>query len=175
MDMDMDMKAFFDTIYHDLMMRAMEKHVPEKWIRLYIQRWLKSPVALAEGGLQERSCGTPQGGVISPLLANLYLHYAFDVWMKRYYPAVPFERYADDIVCHCRSKEEAEALLNDLRERLAECKLQLHPGKTKLVYCKDGKHIRVSIFWASVSMREPYRIVKEISLLVSSRALVERL
>ena len=137
--LDMDMKAFFDTIDHDLMMRAIEKHVPEKWIRLYIQRWLKSPVELAEGGLQERSCGTPQGGVISPLLANLYLHYAFDVWMKRYYPAVPFERYADDIVCHCRSKEEAEALLNDLRERLAECKLQLHPVKTKLVYCKDGK------------------------------------
>ena len=137
--LDMDMKAFFDTIDHDLMMRAIEKHVPEQWIRLYIRRWLESPVELAEGGLQERSCGTPQGGVISPLLANLYLHYAFDVWMRRCYPAVPFERYADDIVCHCRSKEEGEALLNDLQERLAECKLQLHPVKTRLVYCKDGK------------------------------------
>jgi group II intron reverse transcriptase/maturase len=135
----MDMKAFFDTIDHDLMMRAIEKHVPEQWIRLYIRRWLESPVELAEGGLQERSCGTPQGGVISPLLANLYLHYAFDVWMRRCYPAVLFERYADDIVCHCRSKEEGEALLNDLQERLAECKLQLHPVKTRLVYCKDGK------------------------------------
>jgi RNA-directed DNA polymerase len=136
---DMDMKAFFDTIDHDLMMRAVEKHVPEKWIRLYIRRWLESPVELANGERQERNRGTPQGGVISPLLANLYLHYAFDVWMQKYYPAVPFERYADDIVCHCRSKEEGEALLNNLQERLAECKLQLHPVKTRLVYCKDGK------------------------------------
>lgn len=136
---DMDLKSFFDTIDHDLMMRAVEKHVPEKWIRLYIRRWLESPVKLANGERQERNCGTPQGGVISPLLANLYLHYAFDVWMRKYYPAVPFERYADDIVCHCRSKEEGEALLNNLQERLHECKLQLHPVKTRLVYCKDGK------------------------------------
>lgn len=134
--LDMDMKAFFDTIVHDLMMRAVAKHVPEKWIRLYIRRWLESPVALAEGGLQERSRGTPQGGVISPLLANLFLHYAFDVWMRRCYPG---ERYADDIVCHCRSKEEGEALLKCLEQRLTECKLQLHPVKTRLVYCKDGK------------------------------------
>ncbi|NOU42215.1 MAG: group II intron reverse transcriptase/maturase [Methyloglobulus sp.] len=137
--LDMDMKAFFDTIDHDLMMRAVEKHVPEKWIRLYIRRWLESPVALAEGGLQERSRGTPQGGVISPLLANLFLHYAFDVWMQHCYPGIPFERYADDIVCHCRSKEEGEALLKCLEQRLTECKLQLHPVKTRLVYCKDGK------------------------------------
>lgn len=137
--LDMDMKAFFDTLDHGLMMRAIEKHVPEKWMRLYIQRWLASPVELAEGGQQERCCGTPQGGVISPLLANLYLHYAFDAWMQRCYPAVPFERYADDIVCHCRSKEEGEALLKDLEKRLAECKLQLHPVKTRLVYCKDGR------------------------------------
>ncbi len=137
--LDMDMKAFFDTIDHDLMMRAVEKHVSEKWIRLYIRRWLESPVELADGEQQERHRGTPQGGVISPLLANLYLHYAFDAWMQRYHPAVPFERYADDIVCHCRSKEEAEALLNDLKERLNECKLELHPVKTRLVYCKDSK------------------------------------
>ncbi len=137
--LDMDMKAFFDTIDHDLMMRAVEKHVPEKWIRLYIRRWLKSSVELKGGLQQERSRGTPQGGVISPLLANLYLHYAFDVWMQRNYPVVPFERYADDIVCHCRSKEEAETLLNNLQNRLTECKLQLHPVKTRLVYCKDGK------------------------------------
>lgn len=137
--LDMDMKAFFDTIDHDLMMRAIEKHAPEKWIRLYIQRWLQSPVELANGEQQERSCGTPQGGVISPLLANLYLHYAFDVWMQKCYPSIPFERYADDSVCHCRSKEEGEALLNALQTRLTECKLQLHPVKTRLVYCKDGK------------------------------------
>jgi group II intron reverse transcriptase/maturase len=137
--LDMDMKAFFDTIDHDLMMRAVDKHVPEKWIRLYIRRWLESPVKLPDGELQDSNCGTPQGGVISPLLANLYLHYAFDTWMQRHRPNIPFERYADDIVCHCRSEEEAQSLLNDLQERLTECKLQLHPVKTQVVYCKDGK------------------------------------
>jgi len=137
--LDMDMKAFFDTIVHDLMMRAVEKHVPEEWIRLYIRRWLESPVLLLSGELESRECGTPQGGVISPLLANLYLHYAFDAWMQREHPSIPFERYADDIVCHCRSEEEAQSLLNRLRDRLAECKLQLHPVKTRLAYCKDGK------------------------------------
>lgn len=136
---DMDIKAFFDTIDHDLMMRAVEKHVPEKWIRLYIRRWLKSPVRLVEGGLQQRHCGTPQGGVISPLLANLYLHYAFDNWMSRNHPGVPFERYADDVICHCRTKVEAETLLANLKERLGSCGLQLHPIKTQVVYCKDDK------------------------------------
>lgn len=137
--LDMDIKAFFDTIDHDLMMRAVEKHVPEAWIRLYIRRWLESPVELPDGELQFNDCGTPQGGVISPLLANLYLHYAFDTWMQRNRPGIPFERYADDVVCHCRSEKEAQSLLVDLRERLAECQLQLHPVKTQVVYCKDGK------------------------------------
>lgn len=136
---DMDIKAFFDTIDHDLMMRAVEKHVPEKWIRLYIRRWLVSPVKLENGELQHRDCGTPQGGVISPLLANLYLHYAFDVWMRTNHPSNPFERYADDIVCHCRSQAEAEVVREAIGRRLAECKLQLHPVKTRLVYCRDGK------------------------------------
>lgn len=136
---DLDIRAFFDTIDHELMMRAVEKHVPEKWIRLYIQRWLKSEVELADGTKKIPSCGTPQGGVISPLLANLYLHYAFDHWMQRNHPSIPFERYADDVLCHCRSQKEAEALLSALRERLSDCRLELHPAKTKLVYCKDGK------------------------------------
>lgn len=137
--LDMDIKAFFDTINHELMMRAVKKHVPEKWIRLYIQRWLECPVQLEEGDLQIRSCGTPQGGVISPLLANLYMHYAFDHWMKQNSPNILFVRYADDIVCHCRSKGEAESLLRNLKERLGNCHLELHPVKTKLVYCKDDK------------------------------------
>ncbi|APG25420.1 MULTISPECIES: group II intron reverse transcriptase/maturase [Syntrophotalea] len=136
---DLDIRAFFDTIDHELMMRAVEKHVPEKWIQLYIQRWLESEVELADGTIGTRNCGTPQGGVISPLLANLYLHYAFDHWMQRNHPAIPFERYADDVLCHCRSQKEAEALLEALRERLSDCRLELHPAKTKLVYCKDGK------------------------------------
>jgi group II intron reverse transcriptase/maturase len=136
---DLDIRAFFDTIDHELMMRAVEKHVPEKWIRLYIQRWLESEVELEDGTIETRNCGTPQGGVISPLLANLYLHYAFDHWMQRNHPSIPFERYADDVLCHCRSQEEAEALLAELRGRLSDCRLELHPAKTKLVYCKDGK------------------------------------
>ena len=132
-------QAFFDTIDHDLMMRAVEKHVPEKWIRLYIERWLKCDVEREDGTTESPICGTPQGGVISPLLANLYLHYAFDAWMQRHHPSTPFERYADDVVCHCRSKEEAESLLEALRERLADCRLELHPDKTRVVYCKDNR------------------------------------
>ena len=136
---DLDIRAFFDSIDHDLMMRAVEKHVPEKWIRLYIKRWLTCPVELSDGALESRTCGTPQGGVISPLLANLYLHYAFDAWMQRHYVDVPFERYADDVVCHCRSQSEAERLLEALAGRLVACRLELHPEKTRVVYCKDGK------------------------------------
>jgi group II intron reverse transcriptase/maturase len=137
--LDMDIKAFFDTIDHSLMMRAVEKHAPEKWIRLYIRRWLECPIKLESGELQSRSCGTPQGGVISPLIANLYMHYAFDHWMEHNNPGIPFIRYADDIVCHCRTRNEAERLRANLKERLEACKLELHPVKTKLVYCKDNK------------------------------------
>ncbi|MDR3714187.1 MAG: group II intron reverse transcriptase/maturase [Puia sp.] len=137
--LDMDMKAFFDTLDHDLMMRAVEKHIPESWIRLYIRRWLACPVIVADGQCQPRDRGTPQGGVISPILANLYLHYAFDSWMNKYFPQVPFERYADDIVCHCRTESEGKALLEALQVRLTACRLQLHPEKTRLVYCKDGR------------------------------------
>lgn len=137
--LDLDIRAFFDTIDHDLLMRAVEKHVSEKWIRLYIKRWLEAPVLQVDGELAARTCGSPQGAVISPLLANLYLHYAFDEWMRREYPMTPFERYADDVVCHCRSEEEAQALKVHLEARLASCKLQLHPVKTQVVYCKDGK------------------------------------
>jgi len=136
---DLDIRAFFDTIDHDLMIRAVEKHVPERWIRLYIERWLKCEIELENGERKLPDCGTPQGGVISPLLANLYLHYAFDAWMQRHFPSIPFERYADDVVCHCRNRVEAESLLENLRERFAACGLELHPSKTQVVYCKDNK------------------------------------
>jgi len=108
--LDMDIKAFFDTIDHELLMKAVRKHVSEKWQRLYIERWLKAPVKHADGSLEERNVGTPQGGVISPLLANLFLHYAFDVWVTRNWSGIQFERYADDIICHCASEREALAL-----------------------------------------------------------------
>jgi group II intron reverse transcriptase/maturase len=135
--LDLDIKGFFDNIDHDLLMRAVRKHTDCKWVLLYIERWLNAPAQLAEGSLINRDKGTPQGGVISPLLANLFLHYAFDTWIKRQYPQIPFERYADDGICHCRSKAEAERLRVAIEKRFAECGLELNLQKTKIVYCKD--------------------------------------
>jgi RNA-directed DNA polymerase len=134
---DVDIKGFFDTIDHELLLKAVDFHKPEVWVRLYIERWLKAPAIDSDGEVLERTVGTPQGGVISPLLANLFLHYVFDMWMVRNHGGNPFARYADDLVIHCRSKEEAERLLEAIRERFAECKLTVHPVKTKIVYCKD--------------------------------------
>jgi len=136
--LDMDIKGFFDTINHDLLMRAVDKHVKEKWQRLYIERWLKVPVEYPDGRVEERENGTPQGGVISPLLANLFLHYAFDLWVERHWPGIQFERYADDIICHCVSEKEARHLKEVLVERFQACRLTLHPEKTKIVYCKSS-------------------------------------
>jgi len=134
---DLDIKGFFDTIDWDLMMRAVRHHTQENWVLLYIERWLCAEVQMPDGSRQARERGTPQGGVVSPLLANLFLHYTFDAWMQRTYPQIPFERYADDALCHCRTKEEAEDLKAALERRFAECRLELHPEKTKIVYCKD--------------------------------------
>lgn len=136
--LDLDIKGFFDTIDHGLLMRAVRKHTGCRWVLLYIERWLKAPVRMPDGSLVSTGRGTPQGGVISPLLANLFLHYAFDLWMRREHPHIPFERYADDIICHCVSEAEAQALRQQLDNRLAECGLELHPEKTKIVYCKDA-------------------------------------
>jgi len=139
---DMDIKGFFDTIDHQLLMRAVKKHVEESWIKLYIERWLRAPVQHKEGRLEERTEGTPQGGVISPLLANLYLHYVFDKWIEREWQGIQFERYADDIVCHCKSEQEAIRLKALLTERFTACGLTLHPTKTKIAYCKSSKYNR---------------------------------
>jgi RNA-directed DNA polymerase len=136
--LDLDVKGYFDSISTDLLMRAVRKHTDCPWVLLYIGRWLKSPVQMADGSLVVRDRGTPQGGVISPLLANLFLHYAFDMWMQRSHPNIPFERYADDGICHCRSEEQAKALRESIEKRFAECELILHPEKTKIVYCKDA-------------------------------------
>lgn len=137
--LDVDIKGFFDELDHELLMRAVSKHVTEGWIRLYIRRWLQSPVQEGSGQLRERNRGTPQGGVISPLLANLYLHYAFDVWVSRNHSDIVFERYADDIVCHGKSEGRVRALLDAMRDRFATCGLTLHPKKTRVVYCKDSR------------------------------------
>ena len=134
---DLDIKGFFDNIDHELLMRAVRKHTDSKSLLLYIERWLKAPVQVADGTLVNREKGSPQGSVISPLLANLFLHYAFDEWMRRNCDNIPFERYADDIVVHCRSKEQAEWIKMVIEKRLKQCRLELHPDKTKIVYCKD--------------------------------------
>jgi RNA-directed DNA polymerase len=135
---DLDIKGFFDTIDHGLLMRAVRRHVQCGWALLYIERWLKAPVEMPDGTLQDRTQGTPQGGVVSPILANLFLHYAFDTWMRRAFPHIPFERYADDAICHCRTRQEAEQLKTALEQRFADCHLLLHPEKTKIVYCADS-------------------------------------
>lgn len=134
---ELDIKGFFDNLDHELVMRAVEKHTDLKWLHLYIRRWLKAPVESAERKIEERTQGTPQGGVISPLLANLFLHYAFDMWMQKHYARNQFARYADDIIVHCQTLEEAETLKLAIEARLKECKLELHPEKTRIVYCKD--------------------------------------
>jgi group II intron reverse transcriptase/maturase len=137
--LEFDIKGLFDNIDHELLMRAVKKHVKIPWLILYIERWLKAPFMQPNGRVEERSKGTPQGGVISPVLANLFMHYAFDKWMERTHPDKPFARYADDGVIHCRTLEEARLLLENLKERMEECKLELHPEKTRIVYCKDDK------------------------------------
>lgn len=135
--LDLDIKGFFDNIDHVLMMRAVRKHTRSKWLLLYISRWLKAPIRLEDGSLVSREKGSPQGSVISPLLANLFLHYAFDEWMKRNHESVPFARYADDVVVHCRSEKEVRFIKAVIDKRLSKCKLELHPEKTQFVYCKD--------------------------------------
>src|SRR6202158_5110487 len=135
--LDIDVKGYFDSIDWELMLKAVRHHTNCRWVLLYIERWLKAPVQMEDGGVVPRTAGTPQGGVISPLLANLFLHYAFDMWMVRNHPRIPFERYADDAICHCKSEEQARTLRAALERRFVECGLTLHPEKTKIVYCKD--------------------------------------
>jgi RNA-directed DNA polymerase len=134
---DLDIKGFFDNLDQNLLMRAVKKHAKDQWIVLYIERWLKAPVQEEDGRLVPRGKGTPQGGVVSPLLANLFLHYALDRWLAANYPQVPFERYADDVIAHCRTERQAQEMRKAIAERLRTCGLELHPEKTKIVYCKD--------------------------------------
>jgi RNA-directed DNA polymerase len=135
---DLDIRGFFDNIDHALMMHAVRKHTDCPWMLLYIERWLKAPAQDEDGKLIAREKGTPQGGVISPLLANIFLHHVFDEWMSREHPCCPFERYADDVVIHCRTEAEAQAMKLAVEERLRRCKLEAHPEKTRIVYCKDS-------------------------------------
>src|SRR6266542_2578444 len=135
---DLDIRAFFDSVPHDLVLRAVRRHTDERWILLYVERWLKAPLQQEDGTLVQRDRGTPQGSSISPLLANLFLHYAFDVWMGKRFPDVPFERYCDDGVVHCTTEKQALSVRDAIARRLADCGLDLHPDKTRIVYCKDA-------------------------------------
>jgi group II intron reverse transcriptase/maturase len=144
---DMDIKSFFDEVDHELLMKALERHVEEKWVKMYILRWLETPVQQIDGTVTpKKGKGTPQGGVISPLLANLFLHYVLDKWIEKHYPRVAFVRYADDVILHCHTEEEAKQLLEAIKLRLAECKLSLNEGKTKLVYCQDYRRVKKKSF-----------------------------
>ena len=155
--LEFDIKGLFDNIDHDLLMRAVRKHTECKWIPLYIERWLKAPFQKEDGTLVERRRGTPQGGVISPLLSNLFLHYVFDKWMERNCPQIPFCRYADDGVVHCRSEAEALWLKGVLEVRFRQCNLELHLEKTRIVYCKDddrrGDYPRTSFGFLGFTFR----------------------
>lgn len=133
---EFDIKGLFDNIDHEMLMKALRKHCDCKWILLYTERWLTAPIQL-NGQEIIRNTGVPQGGVISPLLANLFLHYAFDAWVKREMPNTPFCRYADDGLLHCHSRKEAERIMQRIAERFRECKLEIHPTKSRIIYCKD--------------------------------------
>jgi RNA-directed DNA polymerase len=140
--LEFDIKGLFDNIDHELLLRALRKHVTQAWALLCIERWLKAPMVQKDGEKIARDRGTPQGGVVSPVLSNVFLHYAFDVWMRRTHPDLLWCRYADDGLVHCRSEQEARAIKAELRARLAECHLELHPTKTRIVYCKNWARTR---------------------------------
>ncbi|MGV9386727.1 group II intron reverse transcriptase/maturase [Nonomuraea sp. NPDC003707] len=136
---DLDIQKFFDSVPWDLIVKAVRANTDQPWIVLYVQRWLAAPLQTSDDSRAERDRGTPQGSAVSPVLANLFLHYAFDIWMARRFPSVPFERYVDDVVVHCRSEGQARMLAMAIGERMEQVGLRLHPDKTRIVYCKDGR------------------------------------
>jgi group II intron reverse transcriptase/maturase len=136
---DLDIRKFFDSVPWDLIVKAVEANTTLPWVILYVKRWLAAPIVMPGGSLAQRDRGTPQGSAVSPVLANLFLHYALDTWMAGKFPSVPFERYVDDAVVHCRSERQAKMVRGALEERLGQVGLMLHPDKTRIVYCKDGK------------------------------------
>ncbi|MFF9323060.1 group II intron reverse transcriptase/maturase [Streptomyces sp. NPDC014735] len=136
---EFDIAKFFDSVPWDLLVKAVDTHTDAVWVKLYVDRWLRAPLQLPDGALLERERGTPQGAPVSPVLANLFLHYAFDTWMAREFPTVWFERYADDAVLDCVTERQARQVLAALTDRMAEVGLQLHPAKTRIVYCRDGR------------------------------------
>lgn len=159
---EFDIRGLFDNINHDLLMKALRHHCQCRWVLLYVERWLKAPLRQQDGSFMERRHGTPQGGVVSPMLANLFLHYAFDAWVRRELPGVPFCRYADDGLLHCKSRRQAEYVLRRIAERFRQCGLEVHPDKSGIVYCKDvhrtGDYPRITLDFLGYTFR-PRRCV----------------
>ncbi len=155
--LDVDIQSFFDSVPWDRTLEALARHTDQKWVVMYVERWLQAPMLMADGTLVPRVKGTPQGSPISPLLANLVLHYGFDTWMERVFPAVPFERFADDVVIHCVSERQARKVRHELASRLVDVGLELHPEKTRIVYCKDsnrrGTYENVSFTFCGYAFR----------------------
>lgn len=158
--LEFDIVGLFDNINHDLLMRAVKKHTDEKWVTLYIERFLQSPIIMPDGTMVERNSGTPQGGVISPVLANLFLHYAFDKWISTNFPNNSWVRYADDGIIHCVSEKQAEFILSKLKSRMSQCRLEIHPDKTRIVLCKsdrfNGNHLNTSFDFLGYTFRPRY-------------------
>lgn len=154
---DLDLEDFFGSVDHELMLKAVAYHTDQRWVLLYVQRWLVAPLQTADGTLVERDRGTPQGSAVSPVLANLFLHYAFDTWMRRTFPSVPFERYVDDVIVHCVTEAQAEQVRDAIAGRLAECRLSLNSDKTRIAYCKDtqrsGSHEHESFDFLGYTFR----------------------
>jgi len=159
---EFDIRGLFDNIRHDLLMKALCHHCDCRWILLYVERWLKAPLRQQDGSLVTRDKGTPQGAVVSPLLANLFMHYAFDAWVRRELPGIPFCRYADDGLLHCGSRLQAEYVMRRISERFRQCGLEIHPDKSSIVYCKDanrtGDYSRISFDFLGYTFR-PRRCV----------------
>jgi RNA-directed DNA polymerase len=155
--LDLDIRAFFDTVPWELILKAVARHTDERWVLLYVQRWLQAPLQVADGTLVERDRGTPQGSAVSPVLANLFMHYAFDGWMQREFPRIPFERYVDDVVVHCATERQARLVQDAITRRLAGLGLEVHPTKTRIVYCKDddrrGSHEHESFDFLGYTFR----------------------
>ncbi|MCX4538306.1 group II intron reverse transcriptase/maturase [Streptomyces sp. NBC_01669] len=142
---DLDIQKFFDSVPWNLIVKAVEAHTDAVWVKLYVERWLRAPLQLPDGTLRQRDRGTPQGSAVSPVLANLFLHYAFDMWMAREFPAAPFERYVDDAVVHCVSERQARQLVEAIGNRMEEVGLRLHPAKTRIVYCSVSRTRREAL------------------------------
>ena len=155
--LEYDIRGLFDNIDHEMLLKALRHHTDNKWVLLYVGRWLTAPMQQRDGTLVERHCGAPQGGPLSPVLANLFLHYALDHWLATHHAEVPFCRYADDGVIHCTSQEQAMSLREQISDRLKACKLELHPEKTRIVYCNDanrrGEHDEIQFDFLSYTFK----------------------